>query len=206
MERRKLMLLRDAQLEEKLSIYKSLLVKWSKAINLVAPSTLKEIEIRHFQDSLQLLDFIPETAKTLFDFGSGAGFPALVLAMAKPDLAVHVFESDQRKCAFMGAVSRETFIPVIIHNERVENVDIKTLPTPDVISARALAPLRSLLDLSRVWWEGREELLLLFPKGEKAEAEILEAKMAYSFDLEICKSKTDPRAKILQLRNVKSLI
>ncbi|MDY0029688.1 MAG: 16S rRNA (guanine(527)-N(7))-methyltransferase RsmG [Pseudobdellovibrionaceae bacterium] len=200
------MLLRDAQLEEKLSIYKSLLVKWSKAINLVAPSTLKEIEIRHFQDSLQLLDFIPETAKTLFDFGSGAGFPALVLAMAKPDLAVHVFESDQRKCAFMGAVSRETFIPVIIHNERVENVDIKTLPTPDVISARALAPLRSLLDLSRVWWEGREELLLLFPKGEKAEAEILEAKMAYSFDLEICKSKTDPRAKILQLRNVKSLI
>lgn len=195
------MLPRDSDLQKKLSIYKSLLVKWSKAINLVAPSTLKEIETRHFDDSLQLLEYIPSDSKVLFDFGSGAGFPALVLAMARPDLEVHVFESDQKKCSFMGTVSRETFIPVIIHNERVEHVDIKTLPQPDVISARALASLKSLLDLSKVWWEERDDLLLLFPKGEKAEAEILEAREVYSFDLEISKSRTDPKARILRLKN-----
>jgi len=196
---------KNPDLQAKLSLYKSLLVKWSKAINLVAPSTLKEIETRHFDDSLQLLEFIPVDGRVLFDFGSGAGFPALVLAMAKPDLEVHVFESDQKKCSFMSAVSRETFIPVIIHNERVEHVDIKILPQPDVISARALASLKSLLDLSRVWWEGRNDLLLLFPKGEKAEAEISEAREVYSFDLEISKSRTDPKARILRLRNIKAL-
>ncbi len=199
------MLPKSSNIQAKLSLYKSLLVKWSKAINLVAPSTLKEIESRHFDDSLQLLEFMPIDAKVLFDFGSGAGFPALVLAIAKPDLEVHVFESDQKKCSFMAAVSRETFIPVIIHNERVEHVDIKTLPQPDVISARALASLKSLLDLSKVWWEGRDDLLLLFPKGERAEAEISEAREFYSFDLEISKSRTDPKARILRLRNIKAL-
>ncbi|HPQ51022.1 MAG TPA: 16S rRNA (guanine(527)-N(7))-methyltransferase RsmG [Alphaproteobacteria bacterium] len=196
-------------LSTSLSLYKALLLRWSKAINLVASSTLKDIESRHFKDSLQLLPYIPLEATTLFDFGSGAGFPALVLAMARGNLEVHLFESDQRKCSFLSTVSRETLIPVIIHNERVENVDIKTLPVPDVITARALASLMELLGLSQKWWDveqgGSSSLILIFPKGEKAAEEIKMAKALYGFDLEQIPSETDSRASLLVLSHVKKL-
>ncbi|HOO51539.1 MAG TPA: 16S rRNA (guanine(527)-N(7))-methyltransferase RsmG [Alphaproteobacteria bacterium] len=199
------MLPRSPELQNKLSLYKTLLLKWSKAINLVSPSTLQDIDSRHFEDSLQIEPLLPSGAKVLFDFGSGAGFPALVLAMAREDLEVHVFESDQKKCAFMGSVSRETFIPVIIHNERVEHVDIQKLPKPDVVTARALSSLKSLLDMAQRWWESNEDLLLIFPKGEKSEAEILEAREFFSFDLEEFPSSTDSRSKILRIRHVQTI-
>lgn len=106
--------------KEKFAQYEALLKKWQPAINLVSPDTLSEIRTRHIEDSAQLVDLIPAGAKTLFDLGSGAGFPGLVIAMMRPDLEVHLVESDQKKCAFLSTVSRETKTPVIIHNSRVE--------------------------------------------------------------------------------------
>ncbi|OIN85598.1 MAG: 16S rRNA (guanine(527)-N(7))-methyltransferase RsmG [Alphaproteobacteria bacterium CG1_02_46_17] len=202
------MTLMPHNLSKSLAIYKSLLLKWSKAINLVAPSTLQDIEKRHFEDSLQLLPYIPSEAKIVFDFGSGAGFPALVLAMARPDLSFHLFESDQKKCSFLSTVSRETFIPVVIHNERVEHVDIKTLSRPDVITARALASLDELLTLSRPWWDlemgGNKDLVLVFPKGEKAAEETEAARKKYEFSLDVVPSKTDRRASVLVISKVRA--
>ena len=201
-----MMTLMSPELSKSLSIYKSLLLKWSKAINLVAPSTLRDIDRRHFEDSLQLLTYIPKQSKILFDFGSGAGFPAMVIALACPELSVHLFESDQKKCSFLSAVSRETFIPVIIHNERVEHVDINTLPKPDIITARALASLEELLELSRPWWDlesgGNKDLILIFPKGEKAAEEIEAARKKFEFSIETIPSKTEARASILILSRV----
>lgn len=191
-------------LKQKLSIYKTLLLKWSKAINLVAPSTLSEIETRHFEDSLQILPLLPEEAKTLVDIGSGAGFPGLALALARANLKVHLVESDQKKCAFLSTVSRETFTPVIIHNERVENVDIKEI-TPDIVTARALASLTELLIMTRHWWEDNPNLLLILLKGEQAENEIAEASKKFSFSIAKTTSKTDSKAYILVLKNVHSI-
>lgn len=190
-------------LSKSLSIYKALLLKWSKAINLVAPSTLSEVEVRHFEDSLQILPYLPDDAHVLFDFGSGAGFPALVLAMARPDVEVHLFESDQRKCSFLSTVSRETFVPVLIHNDRVENVDKESLPQPDVITARALASLSELLQLSRPWWDScSNSPIFIFPKGERADEEIVAARELFDFGLEKIPSRTDPRASLLILSDV----
>ena len=76
--------------------------RWQKAINLVGKTTLAEVWTRHILDSAQLLPLIPKDAKTLVDLGSGGGFPGLVLAALRPDLAVTLIESDARKCAFLG--------------------------------------------------------------------------------------------------------
>lgn len=187
----------------KLTLYMALLVKWSKAVNLVAPSTLPDAERRHFEDSLQLLPLIPEDAKILFDLGSGAGFPGLVLAMERPDIGVHLFESDQKKCAFLSTVSRETDTPVLIHNQRIENVDENSTLLPDVITARALASLDQLLGLTEQWWSRNPQAILVFPKGEKAVAEVEDARKKYDFDLESVPSVTDGRAQILRLSHVK---
>lgn len=183
----------------KLDLYDILLSKWQASINLVGRSTLPEAETRHFADSLQLLDYIPKDAKALYDLGTGAGFPGLVLAIARPDLKVHLIESDQRKCAFLQTVARETGVDVAIHTARVENL---TLPSPDVVTARALADLRQLLDWTAPWWEAWPECRLIFPKGATVDDELIEARDYYSFELEIKPSKTDPKARILLLGQV----
>lgn len=185
-----------------LDIYKALLVKWSKAVNLVSPSTLPDADKRHFDDSLQLLPLIPDGAKTLFDLGAGAGFPGMVLAIARPEMSVHLFESDQKKCAFLSTVSRETHIPVTIHNRRIESVDENLAVLPDAITARALASLVELLGLTEQWWSRNPQVILVFPKGARADEEVLEARKIYDFDLDSVPSRTDKAAKILKLSRV----
>ncbi len=190
------------QLSTKLVQYKNLLEKWNKVINLVSPSTLGDSEIRHFQDSLQILPLIPSHAKILFDMGSGAGFPGMVIAIERPDIKVHLIESDTKKCSFLSTISRETNTPVIIHNSRIESVDKSDKMIPDVITARALASLTELLSLTEPWWLKNADLTLILPKGAKADEEVAEAQRKYKFDLTAVPSQTDHKAKILLLRRV----
>jgi 16S rRNA (guanine527-N7)-methyltransferase len=150
-------------MEALLRHYQALLVKWQEKINLVSPTTIQDSWKRHFEDSLQLLPLVPEGAKTLYDLGCGAGFPGLVLAMARPDLAVTLVESDAKKCAFLTAVSRETGVQVTIQNSRIEAATA-TLPPPDIITARALASLEKLFDLAHPWLASNP--VLIFPKGK----------------------------------------
>jgi len=127
---------------ERLNTYAELLRKWQRSINLVGPKTLDDLWNRHFVDSAQLLPLIPPTARVLVDFGSGAGFPGLVLAILGM-AEVHLIESDQRKATFLREVARATGTPVTVHAKRIEQVT----PFPaDIVSARALAPLGDLLD------------------------------------------------------------
>lgn len=133
------------RLDEKIDAYERLLKKWQNTINLVGPSTLSEAKKRHFEDSLQLLKHIPVAAKTLYDLGSGAGFPGLVLAMAKPDLDVHLIESDARKCQFLKTVSRETETPVTVHNQRIESANLPLPTSSQVALWRIFQPFSSSL-------------------------------------------------------------
>ncbi|MBQ3785490.1 MAG: class I SAM-dependent methyltransferase [Alphaproteobacteria bacterium] len=68
------------KIEEKFIEYEKLLKIWSTKMNLVAPSTLTDIQQRHIQDSAQLAKYIPKDVK-IIDLGSGAGFPGVVLAI-----------------------------------------------------------------------------------------------------------------------------
>ena len=212
---------------EKLAQYRALLEKWQKAVNLVSPSTLPDAWRRHILDSAQLGPLLdigevlaarqrraaaspvcyeggePEIEKVvLFDFGSGAGFPGLVLAMLYPDqLEVHVVESDQKKCSFMGAVSRETNTSVSIHNVRIES--LKTDAVPDIISARALADLSLLLEYAEPWAQKNPDLVLLLPKGENFAAEVEKAGPGRFAQCEEFTSKTDEKARILRISGLK---
>ncbi len=206
-----------------------LLLKWQKSINLISANTIYEAWPRHFEDSLQLVDYIPsafsieepdlftvpyfdkpaapdifsdekEQKTVLFDLGSGAGFPGLVLAIALPDLEVTLIESDRKKCTFLSTVSRETSTKVKIMDQRIELASLETIPA--IVTARALAPLDKLLEYC-VHWAGRNPgLMMLFHKGENAEKEIEEARAHFNFDVEIFPSKTDKTGKILKILNL----
>lgn len=183
-------------------LYKSLLKNWQLKVNLVASSTIPYQEERHFVDSLQLLSYLPSDMKSIVDLGSGAGFPGLVLALARPKtLLVTLIESDLKKCLFLETVSRETKVNVIILRSRIEL--LKEVLKYDIITSRALAPLPLLLYYATPFM--RENSICLFLKGKSFETEIKEAKKKWKFDLEIFPSITDSAGCVLKIENPKRI-
>jgi 16S rRNA (guanine527-N7)-methyltransferase len=180
---------------EKLSIYERLLLKWQKAINLVGPLTLEDRLIRHFIDSAQLIKYIPAPQeKRLADMGSGAGFPGLVLAMIGVG-DVHLIESDVRKSTFLREVSRETGTLVTVHDIRIEDCRIENV---DIVTARALAPLKDLLKHAASLATKGHLCDCLFLKGEQYQEEIEKSPQNKNMMIEILPSLTDNAARILK--------
>ena len=187
---------------ERLRILVETLRKWSGRINLVGRSTLADAWRRHVADSAQLLDLAPEGAATWTDLGSGAGFPALVVAaMAqerRPGLRVTAVESDARKCAFMRDAARRMGTAITVAHGRVEEA---ALAPADVVSARALASLERLLALAApILADGA---VCLFPKGAHVDAELTEAARRWHYRVERTPSITDPGAAILRITELR---
>ncbi|MCG8503391.1 MAG: 16S rRNA (guanine(527)-N(7))-methyltransferase RsmG [Sphingomonadales bacterium] len=185
---------------DRLKCYAALLEKWQARINLVANSTLPELWRRHFLDSAQLLPLVratgAEPVETWLDLGSGAGFPGLVLAIMGAG-EVHLAESDQRKGAFLRQVIRETGANAVVHTARIEAL---TPRRPDVITARALAPLDRLLPLAARHMRKESEIWLL--KGQHVEEELTQASISWNMQLEEFASQSDPLGRILRIRGL----
>lgn len=186
----------------RLRLYHELLLKWQKTVNLVGPATLGAAWDRHFVDSAQVAGLLPDGARVLYDLGSGAGFPGLVLAMMRPEMDVHLVESDQRKAMFLRTVSRETGCAVTVHDCRIE--DLPDGVVPDVVSARALAALPQLMAWCLKWAEAKPEMVMILPKGEKAAAEIEAARGRYEFAVAQFPSVTAPEARILRVTGLRA--
>ena len=180
--------------EARLAVYADLLIRWQHVKNLVGPSTLGQIWTRHIADSAQLYALAPG-AKRWADMGSGAGFPGMVIAIrlrGRTDGAVHLIESNARKCAFLREAARECDAPAIIHNGRVEEV-LPGLRDVEVITARALAPLPRLLELGRIPLERGATGLFLKSEGEIGAAGLGIQDVRYS----ILTSKTSKDGRIV---------
>jgi len=173
------------------------LVDWNARHNLVAKSTLPDLWRRHFWDSAQLAPLIPDTARTLADLGSGAGFPGLVLAAMRPDLAVTLHDATTKKCAFLQAAADRMGLPVTIQNARLE--DLARQPF-DVVTARALAPLPQLLSYAQNF-VGLNSVCL-FLKGQNVGAELTEAHKYWNIKASQAPSQTDPSAAIVIVREL----
>lgn len=179
--------------------YVDLLLRWQKIKNLVAPSTLDRAWTRHIADSAQLLSHIGD-AKTVIDLGSGAGFPGLVIAIASigvPGFHVHLVEANGRKASFLREVARVTGAPATIHAVRIEDFTGSWKGPVDLVTARALASISALLELS-------EDLLktgarALFLKGQDVEAELTQASRYWSMQTELFPSLTDPGGQIVSI-------
>jgi len=187
---------------ERLRIFVALLTKWNAAINLVSATSLSDVWVRHVADSAQLLALVPPGRKRWVDMGAGAGFPGAVVALITADtpdaVEMVLIESDQRKAVFLSNVSRETGVPMVIHAERIEQVPPQQA---DIVSARALAPLRKLCDFAdRHLATGGAAL---FPKGGQYDAEVVQARQAWAFDLEPHISTTDPTGTVLKLKDLR---
>lgn len=171
--------------KEKFDLYATTLRQWSEKMNLVAPSTLNDIQTRHFADSAQLADVIPTVAK-IVDLGSGAGFPGVVLAILGYNVVC--VESIGKKVAFLNELQKTLDLPnLTIFHGRVEDY-VATLPRDDiniVFTARAFAPLIKILD-----YVAKTKYRLFLLKGREVQSEIATAKQRYKFSHELIPSKT----------------
>ena len=185
---------------ERLNTLHELVSKWNKTINLVSKSSLPDLWGRHIWDSAQVACLVT-SGKTWVDIGSGGGFPGLVVAIMNLEIAADrqtvMIESDTRKATFLRTAIRELQLNARVLSERIE----KAAPQhADVLSARALAELPLLLGFAeRHLAPGGTAL---FMKGTSWEKELQNASESWSFDVKVHKSKTDPEAAILELKEI----
>ena len=184
---------------ERLDIYADLLRRWQTVKNLVGPGTLPELWTRHIADSAQLVPLAPD-AHVWADLGSGAGFPGLVTAILLrevPGAQVHLVESNNRKCAFLREVARETGAPALVHTGRIEDV-VPELDGVDAVSARALAPLPQLLLWAKRLIDAGS--VGLFLKGQEFENESATIDPTLGYEVSAYPSRTNPAGRILMVR------
>lgn len=192
------------QTEARLDKFVALLLQWQAKTNLVAPSTMLQLWVRHVSDSLQLLDLAPKNAKVWVDFGSGGGFPAIPVACAlaeRPGAHVHLVESNGKKAAFLREAIRVTGVPATVHAIRVEDFGDSFGDRVEVVSARALAPLKTLCDQAVPFID--RGAVGLFPKGQDVDAELTEAARYWTLSVEKVPSKTSPEGCIVVVKGLK---
>ena len=195
--------------QDRLTVFHDLLRRWQARINLISPSTVDHIWERHMADSMQCSALFPNL-KHLVDIGSGAGFPGMVMAivMAESDEGrVEFIESNGKKCAFLQTVVRETGlksagIEVHVHHGRIEDV-LFGLDASELITARAVAPLKDLLELTKGFLSGSTKGL--FPKGRDHRGEIEVAEKTWIFDCESIPSRFEQGSVLLKISNLKNL-
>lgn len=147
--------LSEAQ-QQKLLTYVGLLQRWNKAFNLTAVREPEEMVVRHLLDSLAMLPWV--SAEPLLDIGTGAGLPGIPLAIAHPDMAVTMLDSNGKKTRFVKqailelGLTNATVVQSRVEQYRSESPQVATrafASLPDIIAlaAQSVAPGGKILAL-----------------------------------------------------------
>lgn len=181
-----------------LEAYRVMLSDANAVMNLVGPDSLPDFWSRHALDSVQLLDHAPD-ARSWADLGAGAGLPGIVLAilMKARGGQVHLIDSLQKRCRFLQTVVDSLELPATVVWARAEAHKVKV----DVVTARAVAPLTKLLGYAQAYHQAGA--LGLYLKGEKAEAEVAEARQAWHFESRLFPSRSDARGRVVSVRSLR---
>lgn len=182
--------------------YEASLNEWQKRMNLVSKNSLPEAWQRHFLDSMQLFQYIPENAKLVYDLGSGAGFPGMVLAIMAlektPYLNFKLVESISKKTLYLNHVKELCGLDnVEVLNQRIENLPVEKA---DVITSRALASLEDLLSYAEKFCSVRTQCVFL--KGKSFQSEIDNARAKWSFKYNVVPSSESSEGVILIITDI----
>ncbi|MDP2699237.1 16S rRNA (guanine(527)-N(7))-methyltransferase RsmG [Thalassospira sp.] len=186
---------------ERLNRYADLVVKWQPRINIVGASTADDVWSRHLHDSAQLWPYVCDVAASgkIVDFGSGAGFPGIVLAILGAQ-HVTLMESNTKKTVFLMEATRicGCLDQIDIARERIEAA---APGAADLITARAFAPLPKLLEMGQRHLKPGGTYVLL--KGRSFEDEVAEARAAgWHFAIDTHASLVDPTGVVMILQGV----
>ena len=181
----------------RIGIFIDLLFSWQARINLVSDKSLSDVWHRHVLDSLQLLQHLPSPTSKIADLGSGSGFPALPLAIAA-GCPVHMFESNNKKAAFLREALRVTGTEGVVHAVRLEAITAADVRGFSLVTARALAPLEALLGFTEPFF--KNGAVGLFHKGQDVEGELTQAQKCWRIQFTKLTSLTDSEAVLLLVK------
>ena len=167
---------------KKFKFFRDELLLFQKKFNLIGRGTIENIWIRHFADSAELLRNLQGLkSKKILDFGTGAGFPGLVIVLLSENHRLNhkitLAESNVKKYNFLMHIKKKLGLRVDIYNKRVEDLYNENF---DIITARAVAPLDRLLAYLEKF--NLKNTHLIFPKGKTWEEEIKVIKNFWKFD------------------------
>lgn len=177
---------------ETLKSFAALLLRWNRRVNLISRGDESLLWERHIADSLQLAELMVPRPDRAIDIGSGAGFPGLILAIAT-GVQFDLIEADQRKAAFLREAARILNVPVRVHACRAEAV---LLPPAPLITARAVAPLPTLLEWAAPLLAPGGTCLFL--KGSRVDDELTAAGAEWHIQMQRLPSRT-PGGSILRI-------
>ena len=183
--------------------YEDMLIKANKTLNLVGDSTIKNIWIRHFLDSVQVIDFIDKNDNTLVDLGSGAGFPGLVLAITLKDrkipLKIKLIEKSPKKVKFLRDVINELHLDVEVINQNILKDPKKLLE--NVFVARAFKPLKIILQLIHNKAENWKKIFIFL--GKTGKDELLQASKIWDIEYKQRVSVTSNDSTVIEINKLK---
>ncbi len=138
-----------ADILKKLDIYYHLLSQENQKYNLTAITEEKEVYLKHFYDSLTIIKSVKLNNQKILDIGTGAGFPGMVLKIFFPNLKIDLLDATTKKCQFLNLVIKELALQDInVINCRAEEYTKKVREHYDIVTSRAVAPLKHLLEYS----------------------------------------------------------
>jgi len=158
-------------------IYKNNLLDWNNRINLTAITDDEGIRYKHFEDSLSLLPFLPNTPFSMIDVGTGAGFPGIPIKIVRPDAKVTLLDSLRKRIYFLeDTIKKLELTDINCIHARAEDLqkDINHANSYDIVTARAVARLDKLCKWCLPFVKPGG--LFLAMKGPTVEEEINESK------------------------------
>ena len=183
--------------------YEKLLIEGNKTLNLIGNSTVNQIWIRHFLDSIQVIDFIDKNDNTLVDIGSGAGFPGLVLAIALKDkkipLKIKLIEKSPKKVKFLRDLINVLHLDVKVINQNIFEEPKKLLE--DVFVARAFKPLKIILQLIHNKANNWKKIFIFL--GKTGKNELLQASKIWDIEYKQRVSVTSNDSIVIEINMLK---
>ena len=183
--------------------YENLLFKANKNLNLVGKSTIDNVWIRHFLDSVQVIDFIDNNRYSLIDIGSGAGFPGLVLAIASKDrkmsLKIKLIEKSLKKTLFLNEVIDQLKLDAQVINLNVfeKNYSLDS----EVITARAFKPLEKILELIHNKAKNWKKIFVFL--GKTGRNELVQASKSWDIEYKQRVSVTSDDSIVIEIKKLK---
>ena len=179
---------------KKIKKFHNYLLEYNKRYNLISKNTEKNIWNRHILDSAQIIKFIDESKdNNIVDFGSGGGFPGLIIAFHNENVRFHVklYDKSPVKRAFLSNIKEK----LDIKNIDIENDVYGKKISADLIVCRAFKKLEEILKISREIVKKPHKLIIL--KGKNAQSEINNVSLDSNYSYKIEKSITDDNSKII---------
>ncbi len=170
------------------------LIQYNKNYNLISKSTEKSVWVRHILDSAQLIKFLdPLKQKNIADFGSGAGFPGLIIAFYNENRGFHVklYEKSKVKRQFLLKIKEKLELKNVDIASDIYHEEIKE----DMIICRAFKKLEEIIRISREKIKKPHKLLIL--KGKNAQTEINKVSLGNNYSYKLESSITEHDSKII---------